>query len=326
MKVLVAGSEGLLMQSVIEHLLQAGHAVRGVDNFGRHGRVEKKRNYEFIEADLTHADVVNSAMRGIELVVQGAGAAYGVVALNRRPADHLFNDMVLHANILRAAAKNGTPKVAYVSSSMVYEFCTKTPIAEEDFTDTTPAPRTALGLSKFVGERLCQAYAAQYGLKYTVWRPFNIIAAGEKAETEPGVAHVYADMIRKIVHLKQDPVDVLGDGKQVRCFIWVEDIAGAIAKHSFVDATNGRAYNLGNPEPVTILDLASRIHRKAIAMGRLDPGRPLRFSHRPSPKEDVRVLIPSIERAKKELGWSPKVPLDQSLEACIRGPLAEVVA
>jgi UDP-glucose 4-epimerase len=321
MKVLAAGSEGLLMQTVIRHLIRDGHAVRGVDNFGRHGRVDRKRDYEFLEGDLTKAEFVNEVMRGIEVVIQGAGAAYGVIALNQRPADHLFNDVVLHANVLQAATRNKVQKLAYVSSSMVYEGCLKNPIAEDDLTEMIPVPRTALGLSKLVGERLCQAYAAQYGLKYTIWRPFNIIAAGEKAGAETGVAHVYADFIRKIVHLKQNPLEILGDGKQIRCFVWVEDIASAIAKFSFEEATDGRAYNLGNPEPVTMLELAKKVHQRAQLMGFLDGSYTLRFSHRPAPAEDVRALIPSIDRARRELGWQPVVSLDGALELCIKEAL-----
>lgn len=322
MRVLVTGSEGLLMQAVIGHLLKAGHWVRGVDNFARHGRVERQREYEFVEGDLTHPDFVKSVMREIEGVIQGAGAAYGVVAMNQRPADHLFNDIVLHANILRAAAAMGVGKVAYISSSMVYEGCLKTPMAEDDFKETSPVPRTALGLSKLVGERLCQAFFRQYGLKYVLWRPFNIIAAGEKAEAESGVAHVYADLIKKIVIERQDPVEILGDGRQIRCFIWVEDIAAAIAEFSFVEATDCHEYNLGNPEPVTMLELAQKIYQKAVALAIIDSGRPLRFVHRESPKSDVRTLIPSIERARKELGWQPTVSLDQALDACIREALS----
>lgn len=318
MRVLVAGSEGLLMQAVIGQLLKAGHAIRGADNFGRHGRVERKRDYEFLEGDLTQLDFVHTAMRGMEVVIQGAGAAFGVVAMSQRPADVLFNDMVLHANILRAAARNGVRKVAYVSSSMVYEGCLKTPTREDDLGEVMPLPRTALGLSKRVGERLCEAFFKQCGLKYTIWRPFNIIAAGERAEAEAGVAHVYADLIRKIVLEERNPVEILGDGRQVRCFIWVDDIAAAIASFSFAEVTDGRAYNLGNPEPVTILELATKVHAKAVAFGAMDGSYVLKFSHRPAPAEDVRVLIPSIDRARKELGWEPSVRLDQAIEFCIR--------
>ncbi len=326
MKVLVAGSEGLLMQAVIAHLVKAGHRVRGADNFGRHGRVDRKREYEFVEGDLTEPNFVNAVIDGTDFVIQGAGAAYGVVAMSQRPADLLFNDMVLHANILRAAAKNRIRKVAYVSSSMVYEACTKTPIAEDDLNETLPVPRTPLGLSKLVGERLCEAFFKQYGLTYTLWRPFNIMAAGERAESETGIAHVYADFIKKIVIQKQDPVEILGDGKQIRCFIWVDDIASAIAKFSFEDATKRRAYNLGNPEPVTMLELAQKIYERAVAMGVFDGSYSLRFVHRTAPKEDVRVLIPSAERARKELGWEPSVRLNEALEFCIREALQSLPA
>ncbi len=99
MRVLAAGSEGLLMQATIACLRKPGHEVRGVDNFARHGRVARKRDYEFVEGDLTKPNFVNDVMRCMKFVIQGAGAPYGVIALNQRPADHLFNDVVLHPNV-----------------------------------------------------------------------------------------------------------------------------------------------------------------------------------------------------------------------------------
>lgn len=321
MRVLVAGSEGLLMQATITHLLKEGHWIRGVDNFGRHGRVQRERGYEFIEGDLRGYDFVSTVMDGIELVIQGAGAAFGVVAMDQRPADLLSNDLVLHANILRAAVEGAVQKVAYVSSSMVYEQCLKTPMAEDDFTEIAPIPQTALGLSKMVGERLSQSFFKQYGLRYTLWRPFNIIAPGEKAGSEAGISHVYADLIRKMIIENQDPVHILGDGQQIRCFIWVDDIAEAIAKFSLLDRTDSREYNLGNPEPVTILELAGKIHEQGVVLGIRDGSRPLRFYHGESPKGDVRTLIPSIDRAQMELSWQPTVSLDQALNFCIQEAL-----
>lgn len=326
MKVLVAGSEGLLMQATISNLLEAGHSVRGVDNNSRHGLVKREREYEFLEGNLCYYDFVNTLFDDIDLVIQGAGAALGVLAMQQRPADLLYNDMVLHANILRSAVDHGVEKLAYVSSSMVYERCDNNPTTEDDLNDSTPAPLTELGLSKLAGERLCQAFFSQYGLNYTIWRPFNILSPGERAAAETGVAHVYADFIQKIIIDKQNPVDILGDGQQIRCFIWVEDIAEAIAKFSHQESTNSGVYNLGNPEPVTIRELAQKIHEKGVALGIRDGDRALEFVHHPSPKRDVRTLIPSIERAKRELGWQPKVFLDQGLQFCIDEVLQSAAA
>lgn len=317
MKVLVAGSEGLLMQATIARLLKKGHWVRGVDNFARHGIVQRDRGYEFVEGDLRQSGFVDTLMDGIEMVIQGAAAAYGVLAMDRRPADIMNNDIVLHANVLRAAVDHGVGKVAYISSSMAYGENTKIPLAEEDLNETTPTPQTDYGLSKLVGERLCQAFHKQYGLRYTVWRPFNIIASGERAGEEVGVSHVYADLIKKIIIEKQDPVQIIGDGQQIRCFIWVEDIAQAIADFSLLDKTDSREYNLGSPEAVTILELASKIHEQGVALGIRDGGRPLQFLHSESPKGDIRTVVPSIDRAQRELSWQPKVSLEHALEKCI---------
>ena len=105
----------------------------------------------------------------------------------------------------------------------------------------------------------------------------------------------------------------------------MEDIAQAIADFSLLEKTDSREYNLGSTETVTILELASRIHKQAVAMGLRDGDQPLRFLHSESPKGDVRTAFPSIDRVKNELGWQPHVSLDQALERCIRETLQDQV-
>src|SRR5947209_11023419 len=123
-------------------------------------------------------------------------------------------------------------------------------------------PSTDYGLSKLMGERLSQGFASQYGLAYTIWRPFNIIGLHERADgQDPGVSHVFADFIQRIVRERQNPMLVLGSGEQVRCFTWIGDVADAIAGWSFSDEARNEDFNLGNPEPLTMLELAQRLYR-----------------------------------------------------------------
>jgi len=208
---------------------------------------------------------------------------------------------------------------------MVYERCTAVPSREDDL-DTMPIPLTDYGLSKLVCERLCEAFSKQYGLRATIWRPFNIITPHERGEAESGLAHVFADLIQKIVVAKQNPIEIFGDGQQVRCFTWIEDVASAIAQYSFDPLTDGQVYNLGNPEPVTIRELACKIHKAAVREGVVRAEVELGFAHRPAFDDDVRIRIPSIDKARTELGWTPTVSLAEALEACVREALTERTA
>ncbi|MFC2048068.1 NAD-dependent epimerase/dehydratase family protein [Chloroflexota bacterium] len=317
MNILVCGSEGSLMQATIPYLLKMGHSVSGVDSFFRYGKLDRKRDYDFIEGDLCDIDLASKVCNDIDVVFQAAARIFGVVGFHKYGADILAKDTALHQNILWEALNSNVQKVVYISSSMVYERATKVP-SEEDDVDDMPIPLTDYGLSKLVGERLCKAFYQQYGLKYTIWRPFNIITPYEKGEVEAGMSHVFADFIWKIVIERQNPVQILGDGEQVRCFTWIEDVASAIAKYSLESVTDGKAFNLGNPNPITMKELASKIYNVAKSKGFITGKAELAFEYLPIFEDDVRVRIPSIQKAKAMLGWEPQVHLEEALQRCIQ--------
>jgi UDP-glucose 4-epimerase len=324
MKVLVTGSEGSLMQAVIPLLLKKGYVVVGVDNLARYGeRLGIAGNdYQFIKCDLTDGISVNRLIEQTrpDCIIQAAATIYGVGGFNKYCGE-MYKDITLHDNVLRAAVKNGVLKVIYISSSMVYENCPQLigyPVAE-DIIDTNPAPYTDYGLSKFVGERVSKAYLKQHGLKYTIWRPFNIITPYEKSEdAEVGISHVFADYIKNIVIEKKHPLPIIGDGYQVRCFTWIDEVAQAIADHSFSNKTDNQTYNLGNPEPISMRILAEKIKDIAVKEYRLFDDYFLLYDTVGNYENDVLVRIPDCDKAKNELGWEAKMKVDDSIRMCLK--------
>lgn len=319
MRVLVTGSEGSLMQWTIKHLLENGHEVVGVDNHARyddyeHTRVVDPEEYEFHKADLTEYDRVMDLVADVDGVINAAALIYGVKGFHEYPADILSNDLTIHRNILEAAAEHDVGRVAYLSSSMVYEQ-DEPPHKEGDVWESN-VPSTDYGLSKVVGERLSMAFKEQYDIDYTIWRPFNIITPYEKSEDEAGISHVFADFLRKVLVEKQNPMEIFGDGEQVRCFTWINEVSSAIATQSFADATTNEAYNLANPEPVTMKELAQRIFEKGKERGIVE-GDTLDFDHVPIYDDDVKKRVPSVDKAEDDFDWNPEVKLDDSLERCI---------
>lgn len=310
------------MRAVVPLLVEHGHDVRGVDNFGRYGRQAPPDGIEFLEGDVTDASTVRRALDGVDGVIQAAAQIYGVAGFHRVPADILQRDTMLHGLLLREAVNRGIRRVVYISSSMVYE--RQQDLAREVDVPNMLVPRTDYGLSKLMGERLSQAFSAQYGLDYTIWRPFNIIGLHESAAGyDPGVCHVFADFIQRIVHERQNPMLVLGAGRQVRCFTWIGDVASAIAAWSFAEETRNEDFNLGNPEPVTMTELAERIFDLYHLLSRQQLRRPLGFRHAPAPADDVQVRIPDVAKARQKLGWVPRVELDEMLRRCVEAALEQ---
>jgi len=316
-KILVTGSEGSLMQAVIPFLIKQGHAVKGVDNFARYGEIERERDYEFVRGDLTEMAFVDEVVVGVEAVIQAAALIYGVGGFHKYPADILSKDIALHQNVLQSMLKHNVKKMIYISSSMVYERCQTHPSKEEDV-DFSLIPSTDYGLSKLVGERLTQAFHRQYGINFVIWRPFNIITPHEKGESDLGMSHVFADYIKNIIHEKRTDLPIIGDGEQIRCFTWIGDVARGIAEYSFDERAENQSFNLGNPEPITMKNLANIIYEKARNHKLINGnGAELNFQTTLSFQDDVRTRIPDVSKAKEVLGWEPTLKVAESVERCV---------
>jgi UDP-glucose 4-epimerase len=304
------------MQAVIPLLLENGHSVKGVDNFARYGEIDRDRDYEFVRGDLTDTDFVEKVVKGSDAVIQAAALIYGVGGFHKYPADILSKDITLHQNILHSMVRNDVKRIVYISSSMVYERCRTHPSREEDV-DESLIPSTDYGLSKLVGERLTKAFHRQYGINYVIWRPFNIITPHEKGESELGTSHVFADYIKNIVVEKRSLLPIIGDGEQIRCFTWIGDVARGITEFSFDPRAENQTFNLGNPEPITMKDLANLIYSSAQIHGLISGNGGLSFETKMSFEDDVRTRIPDVSKAKNVLGWEPTLKAADSVAGCI---------
>lgn len=315
------------MQATIPVLIKEGHTVIGADNFFRYGEIKRERLYTFLQGDLSDESFVKSIFdqHKIDYVIQAAARIFGVHGFHQYPADILMYDTRLHANILRAAHAHDVKRVAYISSSMVYERTETVPTKEENL-DEMKIPLTDYGLSKLVGERLSKAFQKQYGLPYTIWRPFNIITPFERAEKEPGVAHVFADFLEKILVQRQNPMEILGDGNQIRSFTWIYEVADAIGRFSFDQRTENNVFNLGQydaddkTEAVTMKELAQRIFDKGKRRGIIPANEHLQFTYRVDDlikNTDVKLRIPDPSRARQIFGWTTAIHLDEALDHCV---------
>lgn len=317
MKILVTGSEGSLAQMVIPHLLNEGHEIVGVDNFVRYGTIKRKRKYVFMKGDLCDTPFVKTIFSkySFDAVFHFAALVYGVIGFHKKPADIIADNNLATINLLKFGHER-IKKFIYLSSSMVYERCKSLPHKENDTKDTL-VMNTSYGLSKYIGERVVQSFHEQYGINYVIWRPFNIITPFETPEEE-GFSHVFSDMVEKILVNKQNPVDILGDGEQIRCFTNIYDVAEAIARFSLDKRAENQVFNIGNPEPITIKELARKIVKIGKKYKLLPYNYRLSFNHYPIYSDDVRKRIPDVSKIKSVFGWKAKIKVNESLEQYIK--------
>jgi UDP-glucose 4-epimerase len=317
MKIIVTGSEGSLMQAVIPRLLANGHDVVGIDNLYRYGKASAMAGvtYEFVQQDLIDRQAVIKLTKGAGAVIHGAAKLYGVLGLLHYRADIIADDSAIVGNILQACVENNIPRMVFMSTSMVYDSCVqdiKVPLIET-MTESCPLPKTDYGLGKLFSERMCEAFRHQYGINYTIWRPFNIVSPHEQSMTEMGFSHVLPDFVNNIIIKKLNPLPIIGNGEQIRCFTWIDNVADIIANHSFSEASKNQIFNVCNVEPITMKNVARLIYQTAV--GNPDD---LQFVTSKDYVHDVKVRVPSIDKLQTTLGPFKFTNTQESIMQCLK--------
>lgn len=317
MKIIITGSEGSLMQALIPKLLASNHEIVGIDNLHKYNAQSDSAgvDYEFHKQDLLDEDKVLEIIKDADVVIHAAAKIYGVLGLRNYRADILGDAIAVARNVLNACVKNNINHIVYMSSSMVYDACVQDSTIElvEDMPFKSPYPNTDYGLGKLVTERLCEAYRQQYGINYTIWRPFNIVNPCEVSNAEQGISHVIPDFINNIVNQKLNPLPIIGNGDQIRCFTWIDDVVDLMAKHTFDPRLKNEILNIGNTTPTTMKELARLINLIAF-----NSSQELEFIKTNDYEHDVKVRIPSIKKLESVAGKINFTPLDVIVRHCLK--------
>src|SRR6266571_1039816 len=328
MKVLVTGDAGFICGYLIREFLQADYDIIGLDNFCKYGPLKKSYDghprYTFVQGDAKDSELMRDLLADCDHFVAAAAMiggisyfhefAYDLLAENERITASAF-DAAIHAH------KHGRlQKITVMSSSMVFENTTEFP-TPEGADCRIPPPRSTYGFQKLATEYFARGAWEQYGLPYSIVRPFNCVGIGEKRALRDrdiasgnvtlAMSHVVPDLVQKILK-GQDPLHILGSGEQVRHYTYGGDLAaGVVTAMEHEDALN-EDFNLSTAESTTVRQLAELIWRKVKG-----EGVPLRLVHDNPFQYDVQRRVPDTEKAKKMLGFEATTTLDQMLDEVI---------
>ncbi len=306
--IVVTGGLGFIGSAVVQQLASRGLQVRIVDDLSKGQKPEVDREHEFTQADLCDPDAAEQALQGADICYHLAAKIGGIGYFHKYPATILHDNGLMLASVFTAARKHGT-KVVYVSSSMVYERAEVFPTAE-DAVLSSPPPVTHYGFSKLVGEYYCRAYAEEWGVPYVICRPFNAYGPGERAENEPGIAHVIPDLIEKVMR-GDYPLAIFGSGDQTRCFTYLADVAEGISLAGIDPKAENEDFNIGVDTPVSIRGLAEKIWKY---VGRTES---FKLEHLTPLNHDIQTRVPDTSKAERILGWRPQVDIDEGLQRTI---------
>jgi len=304
-RVLVTGGAGTIGAAVVRRLLRdPSWEVRVSDQ--REAPVWMREGCEVHRGDLRQLNEARTALHNCTHVIHLAAIVGGIANFHKLPHTLSEVNSSLYNAVFRAAIDLDVERFVYVSSSMVFERATEYPTTEEHIWDC-PMPRSAYGFSKLTGEVYCRAAHAEHGLPYTICRPFNAYGPGEMPDDEPGIAHMVPDVIRKVLS-GQHPLQVFGDGTQTRTLTHVDDIADGIVTAMASPAGLNEDFNISAHDERTVAEIAQVIWE---ACGR--PADEFELEHLPSFEVDVVRRWPSVEKARRLLGWSAQIGLNDGI-------------
>ncbi len=296
MKVLIAGSTGLVGSALVNAFQIQGHEVVGIN----------RSVVDLLDAAATKEFI---AKESFELIVDAAAKVGGIGANNSYPVEFLADNLAIQSNLMRAAHAASVPKFVFLGSSCIYPRDCEQPIKEE-YLMTGPLEPTnsAYAIAKIAGIELINSYRKEYGTKWISLMPTNMY--GPRDNFDLNVSHVLPAFIRRFVEATEtgvSKVTLWGTGTPLREFLHVGDLASAVV--FAVDKYDDRLHlNVGSGEDLSIKKLASKVAAAAGFGGEIewDASKP----------DGAPRKVLDVSRIKA-LGWKPAITLDEGIASTI---------
>ena len=314
MNILLTGGAGFIGTHLTKKLLDEGHIVLAVDNFGsNYDPALKRRNvapfegrpgYYLFEGDIRESSFLHLLFGtyAIDVVVHLAGLA-GVRPSLQQPASYFDTNVTGTVTLLQTMRDFKVSKIVFASSSSVYGERNEIPFRETDRIEELASP---YAISKRTGEMLLQNYHQLFGLNAYCLRFFTVYGPNQR----PDMA--ISRFIQRL--FDGERIQLYGNGQSLRDYTYVNDIVAGIVRA--IERVNGfEIINLGGARPVALIDLVRKLEQYT--------GRKARLDYRPEQPGDVSQTAADLTKAAHLLGYQPRVSLEEGLQRMVNWFQAE---
>lgn len=318
--ILVTGAAGFIGSHLSQELVKAGAVVIGVDNLVTGSednlgelvkdlRPDLEENFIFVQADVNQPpEAYLEPEAKFDIVFHFASPASPDRYQEYPRLTYLVNSWATHQLLDYMLASNPDGRFVFASTSEAYGDPQVHPQPEDYWGHVNPnGPRSCYDESKRLGETICGVHARDLNLDVRIVRIFNTY--GPRLDIDDG--RVIPNFIKH--SLAGGKLPVYGDGSQTRSYCYVDDLVNGILKMAAADGLAGETVNLGNPDEYTVLETAEII--KSTVEGEFNTEKDLVYQ--PLPKDDPTRRRPDIAKAKKLLGWEPKVSFKDGLKKTV---------
>ncbi len=292
-KSVITGGAGFVGSNLVDRLVSIGHRVIVLDNFvsGKRSNIShhNKKNVKIIKIDVSSKNL-DKYFKKADYIFHLSALAE-IIPSFKNPKKYFKNNVIGTLNVLKAAQKVKIKKLIYAASSSCYGTPEKFPISEKDKIDL----KHPYAVTKFIGEELVMRYASMFRMPNISFRFFNVY--GPRLNTSGQYSAVIGNFLTQTKNRK--PLTIVGDGKQTRDFIHVDDLINAFTQVIKSKSVN-KIYNLGSGKKTSINTIAKIFGGKKKFIP-IRPGEPMNS-------------VANIKKIKKDINWKPKISIEQGIK------------